>query len=273
MVTARRSRSWSSSTTEKSVRFRLIVEYDGTDFSGFQLQDKGFRTVQGDLEDALSHLGGGAIRIHGAGRTDAGVHATGQVVHFDANWTVPVRRIGEAIAPHLPRDLSVRMAEVADDGFHSRFDATRRTYRYVILNRPAPSALLARFALHERRPLDLDAMRLGASELIGSHDFAAFGAANRPGESTVRRMERISVRPWKDCVLITVTGNAFLRQQVRAFVGVLLEAGRGKLDPSGIREIRESRERASCPAVAPAHGLCLARVDYDGIRYAEDTRR
>ena len=181
--------------------------------------------------------------------------------------------MAEAVFPHLPDDLAVKRAEVAEAGFHARFDATGRTYRYVVLNRTAPSALLARFAHHERRLLNVDAMRAAATELIGSHDFAAFGTANRPGESTVRRVERISVRPWKDCLLIAVSGNAFLRRQVRGFVGALLEAGRGKLDPSGVREIRESRERARCPAVAPARGLCLVRVDYDGIRYAEDTRR
>lgn len=255
------------------MRFRLLLEYDGTDFAGFQFQGGDNRTVQESLERALSKLGGGPIRIHGAGRTDAGVHASGQIVHFDSNWTVPTERLVEAVSPHLPVDLSVKRAEVAEAGFHARFDATRRTYRYVVLNRPEPSALLTRFSLHERRPLNVEAMQAAAAELIGSHDFAAFGTANRPGESTVRRMERIWVRRNRDCVLITVAGNAFLRQQVRSFVGTLLEVGRGKLSPSGVREIRESRERASCPAVAPARGLCLVRVHYDGIRYAEDTRR
>ena len=251
----------------------MLIEYDGTDFAGFQFQGKGERTVQGCLESALSRLSNGEIRVHGAGRTDAGVHASGQVVHFDTEWTVPIERVGEALAPHLPFDLAVKAAEVAPDRFHARFDATRRTYRYAILNRPAPSALLARFAHHERLPLDLGAMRRAASELVGVHDFAAFGSANQPGESTVRRVERISIRPWKDSVLITVAGNAFLRRQVRAFVGTLLDVGRGKLEPSGVREIRESRERARCPAVAPARGLCLTRVEYDGMRDAEDTRR
>lgn len=255
------------------MRYRLLVEYDGTDFAGFQFQGGGNRTVQGCLEAALSKLGGGPIRVHGAGRTDAGVHASGQVVHFDATWTLPTERLAEAVFPHLPNDLAVKRAEVAEAGFHARFDATRRTYRYVVLNRIAPSALLARFSLHERRPLNVDAMRAAAGELIGSHDFAAFGTAHGPSGSTVRRVDRIAVRTQRDCVLIVVTGNAFLRQQVRSFVGTLLQAGRGKLDPSGVREIRESRERARCPAVAPARGLCLVRVDYDGIRYAEDTRR
>ena len=167
----------------------------------------------------------------------------------------------------------IKAAQATPEGFHARFDATRRTYRYALLNRREPSALLGRFAHHERLPLDLEAMQAAARELVGTHDFAAFGSPNRPEDSTVRRMERISVRRFRESVLITVAGNAFLRQQVRAFVGTLLEAGRGKLEPSGVREIRESRERARCPAVAPARGLCLTRVDYEGLRDAEDMRQ
>jgi tRNA pseudouridine38-40 synthase len=254
------------------VRLRLLIEYDGTDFAGFQFQGKGERTVQGSLEQAIARIGGGDVRVHGAGRTDAGVHASGQVVHFDTNWTIPVDRVSVAITPQLPRDLVVKTVELAPAEFHSRFDATRRTYRYAILNRAAKSALLGRFAHHERQSLDVGAMQVAALELVGTHDFAAFGSPSKPGAGTVRRIERIAVRPWRESILITVVGNAFLRQQVRAIVGTLLEVGRRKLDSGGVREIRDSRERASCPAVAPARGLCLTRVDYDGIRYAEDTR-
>jgi len=168
-------------------RFRLVLEYDGTDFSGFQLQGQGERTVQGVLEAAVARLSGTFTRIHGAGRTDAGVHALGQVAHFDTEWRVPVERMERVLNAALPEDLRVREAgRVGEPGFHARFSATSRRYRYVILNRPAPSALLGRFALHVRDPLDVGAMQRAAAELVGVHDFAAFGQPDAPGKSTVR---------------------------------------------------------------------------------------
>jgi tRNA pseudouridine38-40 synthase len=205
---------------------RLTLEYDGTDFAGFQLQAPGWRTVQGELETGIQKLSGEFSRVHGAGRTDAGVHALGQVAHFESNWGIPLSHLGRTLNNALPDDLVVKTAAAAAPGFHSRYSATSRTYRYVILNRDVPSALLGRFAYNLRASLDLEAMRAASQLLIGSHDFAAFGKASAPGSSTVRYMERFDIRTWKDCVLITVRGNAFLRQQVRAFVGTLLEVGR-----------------------------------------------
>lgn len=247
--------------------FRLTLEYDGTDFAGFQFQGKGERTVQGVLESAIAELSGeAAVRVHGAGRTDAGVHALGQVAHFRAAWPIPPERLAPALTWALDRDLVVRRAEIAEPGFHSRFSATGRVYRYVILNRPAPSALLGRFALHVPEALDVAAMRGAARHLVGVHDFASFGRPAAPGRSTVRDVSRVDVRRWKDCVLITVRGNAFLRQMVRSFVGTLLAAGRGAIAPEEVVRIRERRDRAACPPVAPAHGLCLVRVEYEGTR-------
>jgi tRNA pseudouridine38-40 synthase len=251
-------------------RLRLLLEYDGTDFAGFQIQGQGERTVQGALEAAVQRLSGQLSRVHGAGRTDAGVHAVGQIAHFDTDWPIPAERVAVALNGELGRDLVVKTAGEAAEGFHARYSATARMYRYVILNRTAPSALLGRYALHIREPLDVAAMRSAAAELTGTQDFATFGQPDAAGKSTVRRVDRVTVMPWKDCLLITVRGNAFLRQMVRSFVGTLLLAGQGKLSPSEVREIRESRERANCPSVAPAHGLCLVRVDYDGIRYGNN---
>jgi tRNA pseudouridine38-40 synthase len=247
--------------------FRLLLEYDGTDFAGFQLQGRGERTVQGVLEAALARLSGGeACRIHGAGRTDAGVHALGQVAHFASAWPIPPGNLAVALNGALPRDLVVRAADLAQPGFHARYDATERVYRYVILNRAAPSALLGRFALHVRERLGWEAMRAAARHLEGVHDFAAFGRPDAPGKSTVRAVRRVDVRPWKDCLLVTVAGNAFLRQMVRSFVGALLAVGRGALRPDDVIAIRNGRDRALCPPVAPAHGLCLVRVEYGGTR-------
>jgi tRNA pseudouridine38-40 synthase len=247
-------------------RLRLTVEYDGTDFAGFQLQGKGERTVQGELETAIGRLNGAQTRVYGAGRTDAGVHALGQVVHCTVTWRLPLEKTETAINALLPRDIRIRAAQGAEPRFHARFDATSRTYRYTVLNRPQGSALLRRYTLHEPRPLDVAAMRRAAGALTGTHDFAAFGRPEGPGKSTVRAVTRLDVRPWRDCVLVTVRGNAFLRQMVRAFVGTLLEVGRGRLDAERVRAIRESADRTACPAIAPARGLCLVRVDYDGIR-------
>ena len=251
-------------------RFRLTLEYDGTDFAGFQLQGNGERTVQGTLESAIERVSGQFSRAHGAGRTDAGVHALGQVVHFDTTWTVPAAKAALALNGAMPRDIAIKSAREAEPEFHSRYSATARIYRYTILNRDAPSALLGRFALHVRDPLDMAAMRAAADELIGTHDFAAFGQPDAPGKSTVRRVDRVEIRPFRDYALITVRGNAFLRSMVRAFVGTLLQAGRHRLTPDAVRRIRESGDRAQCPSLAPAHGLCLARVEYGGYRINQE---
>jgi len=248
-------------------RFRLLLEYDGSDFAGFQRQGKGERTVQETLESAIWRLSGSPCVIHGAGRTDAGVHASGQVVHFDSAWPIPVDRMAFALNGELPTDLCVKAATETTADFHARFSATGRTYRYVILNRTQPSALLSRFALHVRGPLDLDAMRLVAQNvLIGTHDFTAFGLLEEAGKSGVRQVRRLDIRPWRDCVLITVEGNAFLRQMVRAFAGTLIRTGQHRLTAQAAIDIRNSRDRRQCPLVAPARGLCLTRVTYTGKR-------
>jgi tRNA pseudouridine38-40 synthase len=222
--------------------------------------------VQGTLEAAIQRLSGEFSRVHGAGRTDAGVHALGQVAHFETGWAVPTDKVAMALNGALPPDLVVRDGREAEPGFHARYSATARVYRYVVLNRSAPSALLARFALHVREPLDMAAMRAAAAELVGTRDFAAFGQPDAPGKSTVREVQTVNLRPYRDCVFITVRGNAFLRQMVRSFVGTLLLAGRGGLTACEVRAIRESGDRARCPSVAPAHGLCLVRVEYSGTR-------
>ncbi len=248
-------------------RFRLLLEYDGSDFAGFQRQGKGERTVQETLENAIHRMSGAPCVLQAAGRTDAGVHATGQVAHFDSAWSAPVERIAYALNGELPPDLCVKTATEATMDFHARFSATGRTYRYVVLNRAMPSALLARFALHVREPLDVNAMRTVAdAALVGLHDFTAFGLLETSGKSGVRQVRRVDIRPWRDCVLITVEGNAFLRQMVRAFVGTLVRAGQNKMTAQNAVDLRNSRDRRLCPLVAPARGLCLTRVTYTGKR-------
>lgn len=247
-------------------RIRLVLEYDGTDFSGFQLQGPGLRTVQGELEAALRKISGQTVRISGAGRTDAGVHALGQVCHFDVDWRITEGKIAGALNANLPHDISVREARWSEEGFHCRFSATSRTYRYAILNRAQPSALLQRYVWHLVAPLEIEAMQEAGQVLLGVHDFATFGHANSPEKSTVRFLERLDVRRYRQCVLITVRGNAFLRQMVRSLVGTLVLVGQGKLTPRDVEVILQSRDRRKCPPVAPAQGLCLVRVGYDGER-------
>lgn len=249
-------------------RVRLTLEYDGTDFAGFQLQGKGERTVQGDLEAALLQITGTQIRVSGAGRTDAGVHALGQVAHFDVDWKISEEKIVGALNAHLPRDISVLQAGYAEQEFHARFSATSRTYRYAILNRPQPSALLTRYVWHVTRPLSVEAMQEAGRTLCGTHDFATFGQPSAPGLSTVRFVERIAVRPWKNgsCLLVTVRGNAFLRQMVRSLVGTLVMVGQEKLERGEVLKLLEVRDRRACPPIAPAKGLCLVKVGYDGQR-------
>jgi tRNA pseudouridine38-40 synthase len=193
------------------------------------------------------------------------------VVHCRSAWLIPPEKLARALNGRLPPDLVVRAAsEAREPGFHARFSATARVYRYVFLNRAAPSALVGRYSWHVADGLDVRAMRAAAEVLAGTHDFAAFGQPQGPDKSTVRRLSRLEVRAWKDCVFLTVRGNAFLRQMVRAIAGTLALAGLGKLGPDEIAAIRDSRDRSRCPAVAPARGLCLVRVEYDGVRPQPD---
>lgn len=251
------------------VRVRLLLEYDGTDFAGFQAQGQGERTVQGELEAALTRITGAEkLRVHGAGRTDAGVHALGQVAHFDVDWKISEDKIAGALNANLPRDISVRKAEQAEQEFHARYSATSRTYRYAILNRRQPSALLTRYVWHVAKPLEPTAMQEAGRMLCGVHDFATFGQPDMPGKSTERFVERITVCPLRNeaCLLITVKGNAFLRQMVRSLVGTLVQVGQGRLSVEAVRELLEAKDRQVCPPIAPARGLCLVRVGYDGQR-------
>ncbi len=241
------------------------MEYDGTDFCGYQTQGQGERTVQSVLEETLRRLSPReTIAINAAGRTDTGVHALGQVISFETANGLPLERWAIALNSLLPRDLAVAHAEEAPPGFHARFAARRRTYGYLIWTRRTRSAIWNRYSLHWRRVLDVDAMRAGARLLIGAHDFAAFArAGGNPGMTTVRDLGRLSVRRVSGGLLVTATANGFLRSMVRNLVGALLAVGVGDLSPAALTDILESRDRSLNP-VPPAapHGLCLMRVDY-----------
>lgn len=203
----------------------------------------------------------GAVKVTGAGRTDSGVHATGQVVSLNAPEGFPLERLAPALRGLLPPDLTMREHGVADPGFSARFSAVERVYVYAILNRGAPSALLARYAHHVANALDLGAMRAAATGLVGERDFRSFSAA--PADAaTLREVRRIALEPRGELLRVEVAADGFLHHMVRTIVGTLIECGTGRRDPAGIPAILEARERTAAGLTAPAQGLYLAGVRY-----------
>jgi len=221
------------------------------------------RTVAGTLETALSTLFAETIKVTGAGRTDAGVHASGQVVSCVTARDFPFDRLTLALRSVLPSDASVREAAVVSDGFSARFDARERTYVYVILNRPRPSALLVRYAHVLAAPLDLDAMRAAAADLVGERDFRSFATVPAQ-ERTVRDLRRVEFSRAGDLVRIEVAADGFLHHMVRTIVGTLIECGWGRRAPQELGRILAARDRAAAGPTAPPQGLYLA-----GVRYAD----
>jgi tRNA pseudouridine38-40 synthase len=238
------------------VRYLARVEYDGTDFAGFQIQPEA-RTVQGELEAALARISGGSrVRVDAAGRTDAGVHARGQVIAFTDPLSRPARELTRALNALLPADVALREMRRVPVGFHPRHAARYREYRYTVWNGPR-SPLRERFALGVRDPLDIAAMERAGSVFIGRHDFSAFGAAHR---QPVRTVHWVRVRRNGSLVTIDVAADAFLRQMVRRIVAALLEAGHGRTDEEAVAAALASGRPAFNGATAPAKGLCLRRV-------------
>jgi tRNA pseudouridine38-40 synthase len=237
-------------------RFRATVEYDGTEFAGFQLQ-RNARTVQGELEAALARLSGGARQpVDGAGRTDAGVHASGQVIGFTYPGRLTTEQLAEALNGLLPPDVAIRDVRRAPARFHPRYAARSREYRYTIWDGPR-SPLLERTALQVRGPLDTGAMARAATAFEGRHDFRAFGGS---ADQPVRTVERVRIRRDGHLVTIDVKANAFLRGMVRRMVAALLAVGRGSIPETAIGEALRSEGPAFAGAAAPARGLCLRRV-------------
>lgn len=244
---------------------RLIVEYDGTDLCGWQRQD-GQPTVQQHLEEALARMFQHPVTVRGASRTDAGVHARGQVACFSTEKAIPVYGIRRGLNSLLPDAIAiVDVAEVEAD-FHPRFSASGKHYRYTILQRADRSPQWRRQAWHHPEALDLDAMRGGAVHVTGEQNFAAFRAAGCSAKTTIRRLERIAIARVGDLITFDIHGNAFLRNMVRILVGTLAEVGTGKRDPGQVAEIRDGMDRTKAGKTAPPQGLELVAVHYDGTR-------
>lgn len=240
------------------MRYRARVEYDGTGYGGFQLQQSG-RTVQGELEAALRQLNGGVrVRVEVAGRTDAGVHAAGQVVAFTYGGPLSAERISRSLDAMLPRDVAMGRLHMVSQGFHPRTAARSREYRYTIWNGPR-SPLRERYALGVREPLDTAAMATAGTVLLGRHDFSAFGGWHR---QPIRTLFGMRVRRSGHTVTIDVAGDAFLRQMVRSIAAALVGVGLGEMTSSDVALALRSPGRAFDGAVAPPHGLSLRRVRF-----------
>ncbi len=248
--------SWSDGQTR---RLLATLEYDGTDFDGFQIQKRG-RTVQGELERAIREVTGEKIRVTGGGRTDSGVHALGQGAHFDTRWHRPIETLQRALNAVLPTDIAVRTITQVPDDFSARFSATSREYRYTILNQPIRSSLEQRYALLVAEPLNAQAMDAAARCLIGVHNFAAFGTPPK-GDITTREMHAAGVQRIGTRVIVELKANAFLYRMVRRIVGTLLWVGKGAMGVDEFREVLE-RKRKAGPSIPP-QGLCLVAVNYN----------
>ncbi|WP_124726432.1 tRNA pseudouridine(38-40) synthase TruA [Staphylospora marina] len=240
---------------------KLVIGYDGTDFSGFQRQP-GQRTVQGTLEEALSRLTGEPVELHGSGRTDAGVHAIGQVCNFLTSRPIPAHKYREILMRMLPRDIVVRSSEEVPADFHARKSAHWKTYRYRIDTRPVPDLFLRRFRTHLPWPVDIAAMERAAAHLTGTHDFTSFCSPKTQVEDKVRTIYRFDVREEAGGIFMEVTGTGFLYNMVRILAGTVYEAGRGRLDPDRIPTILAARDRTAAGPTFPPEGLCLVKVGY-----------
>ena len=242
--------------------FKVTLEYDGTDFHGFQLQ-RDLRTVQGVCEQAIERLVGKPVRVHGAGRTDTGVHAAGQVISFKANTAIPLVKMCAALNSGLPRDASVKRVEEVDERFHARFSATSRSYLYVVMRSEIRSALFRRYTYWCPHELDVDAMKQSAAKLIGSMDFTSFASSMTESRTPIRRLTRFQLSERGKFLFFSIEANAFLRGMVRNMVGTLLEVGRSRMSTEDVTRIIVARDRRVAGPAAPPEGLCLTRVRYD----------
>lgn len=245
-------------------RIALGIEYKGSGFHGFQVQPSGVKTVQQALEGALSRVADESITLVCAGRTDAGVHATNQVVHFDTLSVRPEKAWLRGTRPHLPDTISVRWAREVVPGFHARFSALNRTYRYLLSDAKAPSALLHDQVTWSTRPLDISLMRKAAAHLVGQHDFTSFRATQCQAKSPVRKIEYLHLVRRGDLIVLEVQANAFLHHMVRNIVGVLMAVGAGDKSPDWVGEVLVARDRSAAGATAKPCGLYLVGVDYPG---------
>jgi tRNA pseudouridine38-40 synthase len=251
------------------MNFKLLIQYDGTDFHGWQVQESD-RSIQGELERVIGSLEDADVSVVGSGRTDAGVHAEGQVANVKLNRPFTPERLAHAINGNLWRDIRILKAEKAPDDFHARFSAKNKTYVYRIINAPVMSPFWRRFAHHEARPLDIGRMEAASRILLGEHDWTAFSAANIDSSNTrVRTVtdcridSKWDARANAPVIEFSISANGFLRYMVRSIVGTIIAVGRGEMDSDTIQTALITRDRKLAGKTAPANGLTLVKVEYN----------
>ncbi len=243
------------------MNIKVVLEYDGSGFAGWQQQAHG-RTVEAELKRALHEVTGAEHKVYAAGRTDAGAHAEGQVVSFETDGRITPQRLVAALNARLPGDVSVLTAEIAPDGFHARYSARWRRYRYRYLDRRARPALERGRCWHIGGPLDVDAMSAAAKALVGKHDWTSYCSASEPADGRVREMRSAKVARRGDFVELELVAEGFLRGLARSIAGALAEVGRGRKPPEWVGEVLAARDRRLAPPTAPAGGLTLVEVIY-----------
>ena len=244
------------------MRICLIVSYDGTNYCGWQNQKNGL-AVQQCIETALARLCGEEIRLTGAGRTDAGVHALGQAAHFDTQAHIPSDKYSYALNALLPKDIRIKRSFAVDDAFHAQYSAKHKHYRYCFFHAQHASAILGRYSMHVPDRLDVEAMRRAASLMTGTHDFSAFCAAGAQTKTFTRTVTRAEVTQQGELLVFDVEGNGFLYNMVRIMAGTLLCVGKGKLKAEDVPEIIASKDRRRAGVTAPPQGLFLMSVRYE----------
>lgn len=242
-------------------RIKLTVAYDGTNYCGWQIQPNGI-TVEEVLNRALSRLTGEKLRVTGASRTDAGVHARGNIAVFDTASTIPAERFAYAVNPLLPEDIAVVNSEEVPQDWHPRYQNSVKTYEYRILNREMPDPLRRKYTWHVSFPLDIDKMRTAAEYLKGEHDFRSFCSIHTGAATTVRTVYMLDIGKTGDEIVIRISGNGFLYNMVRIIAGTLTEVGRGFRTPGNVKKILEAEEREKSGATAPPQGLTLISIEY-----------
>ncbi len=242
--------------------FKIIIEYDGTNYHGWQRQTEE-PTIQREIENALMTITRQRVTLTGSGRTDAGVHAFGQVANFCCDTTLKPEVFQKGLNSLLPKDIVIKRCIRVDDKFHARYDAKSKTYRYRLLNRAVPAAVFYQYAWYLQKQLDLEAMRDAVRYIVGTHDFRAFEGAGSPRSNTIRRVMTADLVAMDDGYIdFNIKGNGFLRFMVRNIVGTLVDVGLGKITPGDFNRILESKNRNDAGVTAPAHGLFLMEVAY-----------
>lgn len=243
--------------------FRMVLQYEGTRYQGWQKQESTDNTIQGKLEKLLSKMAGSIVEVQGSGRTDAGVHAFGQVANFKMNTEKTPDELMCYINEYLPEDIAVVELCEVHERFHSRLNAKGKKYKYRVLNSSIPHVFDRRYVYQVTEKLDIEAMRQAAQKLCGEHDFQAFTSAKKGKKSTVRRIDRIIIEPVNDEIQFTFIGNGFLYHMVRIIMGTLLNVGKGELKAENIQDILESGNRQQAGPLVPAKGLSLMEVFYE----------